>query len=176
MRKQLKFKVETGDSNYVAPGEYFIKFSEDGTTPVSLQRRNDDLTMETILLSQVQSDWNESDNTEPSYIQNKPCVAPIFELRDDKIISENDYQKIQQSVAIKYNGIFYYRSVMIIPEIFTLIKNEVDQDQATLEDLESAFIGYSTFVDGALDSFNSLVPVKASHGGHVFYYVLDLQQ
>lgn len=49
MRKQLKTKVEIGDENYVAPGEFFLEIGEDNKVPTALKRRKDDLTMETIL-------------------------------------------------------------------------------------------------------------------------------
>ena len=49
MKKQLKTKVEIGDENYVAPGEFFLEIGEDNKVPTALKRRKDDLTMETIL-------------------------------------------------------------------------------------------------------------------------------
>lgn len=49
MRKQITFKIEVGDANYVKPGEYFGVLSADGTTITSIQRRGDDLSLEPIV-------------------------------------------------------------------------------------------------------------------------------
>ena len=49
MRKQIKPSLEIGDVNYVKPGEFFVTLSDDGKTPTSVQRRKDNLDMETIL-------------------------------------------------------------------------------------------------------------------------------
>jgi len=49
MRKQIKPSLEIGDVNYVKPGEFFVTLSADGKTPTSVQRRKDNLDMETIL-------------------------------------------------------------------------------------------------------------------------------
>jgi hypothetical protein len=53
MRKRFKLDVECGDANYVKPGEYFATLSEDGRKIISLQMRNDDLTMSTIAATPV---------------------------------------------------------------------------------------------------------------------------
>jgi len=53
MRKQIKLTVEIGDANYVKPGEYFAILAPDGKTIVSLQRREDDLSMTTIAATPV---------------------------------------------------------------------------------------------------------------------------
>ena len=48
MKKQITIKVEVGDANYVKPGELFGELSADGKTLVTLKRRADDLSLETI--------------------------------------------------------------------------------------------------------------------------------
>lgn len=48
MRKQIKLKLEIGDVNYVKPGEYFGILDDAGKL-VSLQVRQDDLTMKTLV-------------------------------------------------------------------------------------------------------------------------------
>lgn len=53
MRKQIKLTVEIGDANYVKPGEYFAILAPDGKTIVSLQRREDNLSMTTIAATPV---------------------------------------------------------------------------------------------------------------------------
>ena len=49
MRKLIEFKIEIGDSNYVKPGEYFGELSDDGTTITAIKRREDDLSLATIV-------------------------------------------------------------------------------------------------------------------------------
>ena len=56
MRKQIKLAVEIGDANYVKPGEYFAVLAADGKTIVSLQRREDDLSMTTIAATPVETE------------------------------------------------------------------------------------------------------------------------
>lgn len=61
MRKQIKPSLEIGDVNYVKPGEFFVTLSDDGKTPTSVQRRKDNLDMETILGQGGGSDGGDSD-------------------------------------------------------------------------------------------------------------------
>ena len=49
MRKLIEFKIEVGDSNYVKPGEYFGELSADGTTITAIKRREDDLSLATVV-------------------------------------------------------------------------------------------------------------------------------
>jgi hypothetical protein len=53
MKKRIKLYIECGDINYVKPGEYFATLSPDGKTIVSLQQRQDDLSMKTIVSTPV---------------------------------------------------------------------------------------------------------------------------
>lgn len=58
MRKRLKINIECGDVNYVKPGEYFANLSSDGKSIVSLQKRLDDLSMETVVDTPVTIETN----------------------------------------------------------------------------------------------------------------------
>lgn len=58
MRKRLKINIECGDANYVKPGEYFANLSADGKSIVSLQKRLDDLSMETVVDTPVTIETN----------------------------------------------------------------------------------------------------------------------
>jgi len=58
MRKTLKISMECGDANYVKPGEYFAVLTPDGKSIASIQRRKDDLSMETIVDGPVAVETN----------------------------------------------------------------------------------------------------------------------
>ena len=47
-REQREIKIEVGDTNYVAPGKYFLELDENNQ-PVALKIREDDLTLRTVL-------------------------------------------------------------------------------------------------------------------------------
>lgn len=49
MKKQIKLKFEIGDSNYVAPGEYFAELSSDGKEISAIYRRESDLSLKSIV-------------------------------------------------------------------------------------------------------------------------------
>lgn len=55
MKKRIKLYMECGDINYVKPGEYFATLSPDGKSIVSIQQRQDDLSMKTIVSNQDDS-------------------------------------------------------------------------------------------------------------------------
>lgn len=48
MRKQIELKLEVGDSNYVAPGQYFGVFDEHNKL-IAIKIREDDLTLRTLV-------------------------------------------------------------------------------------------------------------------------------
>lgn len=66
MKKRFKLNVECGDINYVKPGEYFAELSEDGKTIVSLQQRQDDLSMKVIAATPVDTSNDSSDESGPA--------------------------------------------------------------------------------------------------------------
>lgn len=49
MKKQLKFKFEVGDANYVKPGEYFVELTPDGTEIAAIYKRDDDLSLKSVI-------------------------------------------------------------------------------------------------------------------------------
>ena len=49
MRKLVEFKIEVGDANYVKPGQYFGELSADGKTITAIKRREDDLSLSTVV-------------------------------------------------------------------------------------------------------------------------------
>ena len=49
MKKQLKFNIEVGDSNYVKPGEYFAELTSDGKEISAIYRREDDLSLKSLV-------------------------------------------------------------------------------------------------------------------------------
>ena len=48
MRKQIELKLEVGDPNYVAPGQYFGVFDENNKL-IAVKVREDDLTLRTLV-------------------------------------------------------------------------------------------------------------------------------
>lgn len=48
MRKQIELKLEVGDPNYVAPGQYFGVFDEHNKL-IAIKVREDNLTLRTLV-------------------------------------------------------------------------------------------------------------------------------
>lgn len=53
MRKLIEFKIEVGDANYVKPGELFAELSADGKTITAIKKREDDLSLTTVVETPV---------------------------------------------------------------------------------------------------------------------------
>lgn len=60
MRKLIEFKIEIGDANYVKPGEQFGELSADGTTITAIKRREDDLSLATIVDTPLELEDNKA--------------------------------------------------------------------------------------------------------------------
>ena len=60
MKKQLKFKFEVGDANYVKPGEYFVELTPDGTEIAAIYKRDDDLSLKSVISKTLAVETNKT--------------------------------------------------------------------------------------------------------------------
>lgn len=74
MRKQIELKLEVGDSNYVAPGQYFGVFDEHNKL-IAVKVREDDLTLRTLV-------------DVPTVLESNKAVTIDFDTYTDPIVIE----------------------------------------------------------------------------------------
>lgn len=77
--------------------------SDELATVATTGSYDDLLDKPTIPAAQVQSDWNEADNTQPDYIQNKPTIpTKTSQLQNDSgfITGDNYYNKTEIDTAL----------------------------------------------------------------------------
>ena len=76
--------------------------------PVATSGDYDDLDNKpTIPAAQVQSDWNEADNTDPSFIKNKPAIPTVPTISTDIVSDRNSNDKTTSPKAT-FDGIGKY--------------------------------------------------------------------
>lgn len=75
MRKQIELKLEVGDPNYVAPGQYFGVFDEHNKL-IAVKVREDNLTLRTLVETPTVLESNKAVTIDANQYEDAVVITP----------------------------------------------------------------------------------------------------
>lgn len=113
----------------------------------------------------VQSDWNQADNTKADFIKNKPTIpasAPVFEVAEfsgAKDITGDERELLNNCVAVKVGDSFYLRNDLVLSNntLKTAFLSTVNGFYYNLSRVNSIFAQITLFDDGSVALANAVL-------------------
>ena len=79
----------------------------------------------TIPAAQVQSDWTQADNTKVDFIKNKPTLdfVPYVDFGETLVMGEHTANELMATGAIKYSGSWFFRETSLDNTLLSWIRS-----------------------------------------------------